>query len=115
MTKTASWVLKSELRFVLFQSASLPIHVAVIRRVRPGCESEFQEALRECFQASFGHNGVLGATMMVLPPGSGSPEFGILRTFADEKVRDDFYASPLFKAWEIVRTVGRWRSAPTRG
>jgi hypothetical protein len=78
MTKTASWVLKSELRFVLFQSASLPSRVAVIRRVRPGCESEFQEALRECFQASFGHNGVLGATMMVLPSGSASPEFGLL-------------------------------------
>src|SRR5688572_15086359 len=38
--------------------------------------------------------------MIVPPPGSDSREFGILRTFADEKERDDFYASPMFKAWE---------------
>ena len=53
-----------------------------------------------CFQASFRHNGVMGATMMVLPSGSGSPEFGILRSFADEMERDASYASPLFKAWK---------------
>jgi len=33
-------------------------------------------------------------------PGSASPEFGILRTFANERERDDFYSSPMFKAWE---------------
>src|SRR5690606_27928900 len=32
--------------------------------------------------------------------GSESREFGILRSFANEKDRDDFYASALFKAWE---------------
>src|SRR5262245_36125247 len=78
----------------------MPIHVAITRRVRPGCETEFQQALREFFQTSFGHGGVLGATMIVPPPGSDSREFGILRTFTDEKERDDFYASPTFKAWE---------------
>ena len=78
----------------------MPIHVAITRRVRPGCEAEFQQALREFFQTSFAHGGVLGATMIVPPPGSDSREFGILRTFADEKERDDFYASPMFKAWE---------------
>lgn len=78
----------------------MPIHVAITRRARPGREAEFQQALREFFQASFAHGGVLGATMIVPPPGSDSREFGILRTFADEKERDDFYASPIFKAWE---------------
>lgn len=38
--------------------------------------------------------------MLAPPPGSESREFGILRTFADEKERDAFYESPLFKAWE---------------
>jgi len=38
--------------------------------------------------------------MIVPPPGSDSREFGILRTFADEKECDNFYASPIFKAWE---------------
>ena len=56
--------------------------------------------MREFFQLSFAHGEVLGATMIVPPPGSDSREFGILRTFADEKERDDFYASPMFKAWE---------------
>jgi uncharacterized protein len=78
----------------------MPIHVAITRRVRAGCEAEFQQALREFFQTSFAHGGVLGASMLVPPPGSNSREFGILRTFADEKERDTFYASPMFKAWE---------------
>ncbi len=76
------------------------IHVAVIRRVRPGCEAEFQEALREFIQASFAHGGVLGAGMFVPLPGSGSREYGVLRTFRSEQERDEFYKSLLFKAWQ---------------
>jgi len=78
----------------------MPIHIAITRQVHPGCESEFQQALREFFQTSFAHDAVLGATMLVPPPGSSSREFGILRTFTNENERDEFYASPLFKAWE---------------
>jgi len=78
----------------------MPVHIAITRRVRPGCEAEFQEALREFFRSSFGHGGVLGASMLTPPPGSESREFGILRTFRDEEERDTFYASPMFKAWE---------------
>ena len=36
----------------------MPIHVAITRRVRPGCEAEFQKALREFLQTSFAHGGV---------------------------------------------------------
>lgn len=78
----------------------MPIHIAITRRVLPGREDEFRAALKEFFQASFAHGGVLGATMLVPPPGSDSREFGILRTFASEHERDAFYASPIFKAWE---------------
>jgi uncharacterized protein len=78
----------------------MPIYVAITRRVRAGYEAEFQQALREFFQTSFAHGGVLGASMLIPPPGSDSREFGILRTFADEKERDAFYASPMFKSWE---------------
>lgn len=78
----------------------MPIHVAITRRARPGCEADFQLALRDFFRSSFEHVGVFGATMIVPPPGSNSREFGILRTFADEKESDAFYASPTFKAWE---------------
>src|SRR5258708_23731590 len=78
----------------------MPIHIAITRRVRTGCEAEFQQALREFLQTSFAHGGVQGADMLVPPPGSDTREYGILRTFANEAERDAFYASPMFKAWE---------------
>ncbi|HMP83753.1 MAG TPA: antibiotic biosynthesis monooxygenase [Verrucomicrobiota bacterium] len=97
----------------------MPIHVAITRRVKPGREAEFQSALREFFQTSFGHGGVLGATMIVPPPGSDSREFGILRTFANEKERDAFYASPIFKAWqakcEPLTESNSWKYRPLHG
>src|SRR5438128_3494793 len=84
----------------------MPIHIAITRRVRPGCEAEFQRALRDASRASCTHGGVLGAYMLVPPPGSESREFGILRTFHDGKERDAFYDSPMFKAWdERARTL----------
>ena len=84
----------------------MAIHVAITRQVRAGCEAEFQQALREFFQNSFTHGGVLGASMLIPPPGSDSHEYGILRTFADERERDAFYASAMFKAWdERARTL----------
>ncbi|HPF37731.1 MAG TPA: antibiotic biosynthesis monooxygenase [Phycisphaerae bacterium] len=96
----------------------MPIHIAITRRVRPGREAEFQEALRLFFQDSFAHGGVLGATMIVPPPGSESREFGILRTFLDESERDAFYASSLFRTWEAAcepLTDGGWSSRELHG
>lgn len=78
-----------------------PIHVAITRRVKPGCEAEFQAALKEFITASFANTGVHGVGMLVPPPGSVSPEFGILRTFANEQDRDAFYNSPMFNAWKV--------------
>src|SRR6266478_3331518 len=78
----------------------MPIHIAITRRVRAGCEAQFQQALREFLQTSFGHGGVQGASMLTPLPGSDSREYGILRTFANEAERDAFYESPMFKAWE---------------
>jgi uncharacterized protein len=79
---------------------SSSIQVAITRRVRPGCEADFQHALRDFLQSSFAFSGVNGASMLVPPPGSDSTEFGILRTFASEEERDAFYESPMFKAWQ---------------
>ncbi len=96
----------------------MPIHIAITRRVRPGCEAEFQLALREFFQDSFDSGAVLGATMLVPPPGSESREFGILRTFVNEQMRDEFYASPMFKAWEQrcdPLVDGGWSYHPLHG
>jgi len=75
------------------------IHVAITRRVRSGCEAEFQTALREFIQASFSHGGVLGAGMLVPPPGSDDREYGVLRTFQSEHERDEFYNSGVYKKW----------------
>lgn len=97
----------------------MPIHIAITRRVKPGCEAEFQAALREFFQASFAHQGVLGATMIVPSPGSDSREYGILRTFANEEERDEFYASPIFKSWEAkcapLTETNSWTHRPLHG
>ena len=90
----------------------MPIHVAITRRVRPGCEAEFQKALREFLQTSFAHGGVQGASMLVPPPDSDTREYGILRTFANEAERDEFYASPMFRAWE---ESGSWTQRPLHG
>src|SRR5260221_226697 len=78
----------------------MPIHIAITRRVRPGCEVEFQQALREFLQTSFAHGGVQGASMLTPPPGSDTREYGILRTFANEAERDACYESQMFKTWE---------------
>ena len=84
----------------------MPIHIAITRRVRPGHEAEFQQALREFLQTSFTHGGVHGASMLTPPPGSNSREFGILRTFASEAEKDAFYDSQMFKTWEArARTM----------
>lgn len=78
----------------------MPIHVAITRRVRAGCEPEFQQALREFLQKAFAQGSTWGANILTPPPDSNSREYGILRTFSDERERDAFYASPMFKAWE---------------
>lgn len=84
----------------------MPIHIAITRRVRPGREAEFRQALREFFQTSFAHQGVWGASMLAPLPGSSEREYGILRTFANEAERDGFYKSPAFAAWEArARTL----------
>ena len=81
-------------------AANKPIYVAVTRKIKAGCEEEFQAALRVFFQSSLGQPGVHGASMLIPPPGSSSREYGILRTFVNERERDAFYASPLFQEFK---------------
>ena len=78
----------------------MPVHVAITRKVLPGKEEEFKEALRRFLGESFLHGGVHGAGMITSMPGADSREIGILRTFADEQERDAFFASQRFKDWE---------------
>ena len=81
-------------------ASAQPIHVAITRRIKPGCEQEFQTALKEFFARSLAESGVHGAAMLVPPPGSGSAEYGIIRSFASAVERDAFYASPLYLEWK---------------
>lgn len=81
-------------------ASAQPIHVAITRRIKPGCEQEFQLALKEFFARSLTRSGVHGAAMLVPPPGSASNEYGIIRSFANAAERDAFYSSPLFHEWK---------------
>jgi uncharacterized protein len=81
-------------------ASAQPIHVAITRRIKPGCEQEFQTALKEFFARSLGESGVHGAAMLVPPPGSSLSEYGIIRTFASAAERDAFYTSPLYVEWK---------------
>lgn len=78
----------------------MAIHIAVTRKVKPGCERAFEESLRQFFEESLEYHGVLGVHLISPPPGSNSSEYGILRTFANEHERDEFYRSDLFARWQ---------------
>ena len=81
-------------------ASAQPIHVAITRHIKPGCEQEFQAALKEFFARSLAESGVQGAAMLVPAPGSASTEYGIIRSFASIAERDAFYASPLYREWK---------------
>jgi antibiotic biosynthesis monooxygenase (ABM) superfamily enzyme len=83
----------------------MPVHVAITRKVLPGKEEEFKEALRRFIGESFAHDGVHGASMITALSGTDSREIGILRTFKDEAERDDFYRSQPFLAWEAYAST----------
>jgi antibiotic biosynthesis monooxygenase (ABM) superfamily enzyme len=78
----------------------MAVHVAITRKIKPGCERAFEESLRHFFRDSLDHQGVLGVHLLSPPPGSDAREYGILRTFADERERDTFYRSELFGKWQ---------------
>jgi antibiotic biosynthesis monooxygenase (ABM) superfamily enzyme len=76
-----------------------PIYVAVIRKVKPGCEAAFEKALHEFVQQSLKLPGQSGVHVIRPPTGSDSREYGILRRFADACARDAFYQSGVFREW----------------
>jgi antibiotic biosynthesis monooxygenase (ABM) superfamily enzyme len=78
----------------------MPIHLAITRRIRNGCEAEFEQAVREFLASSLAQQGVLAVHLLSPPPGSESREYGILRSFASEGDRAAFYQSSAFQAWE---------------
>jgi antibiotic biosynthesis monooxygenase (ABM) superfamily enzyme len=81
-------------------SNQVPITVAIIRVVKPGCEEAFERALHDFVQDSLYLPGQLGVHILRPAPGSGSHEYGILRRFESAEARDEFYRLPLFDEWK---------------
>lgn len=76
------------------------VHIAVTRRVKPGCEQAFEGALREFARESLREPGTTGVHIIAPVPGTTDGEYGILRSFESEASCYDFYASEVFKKWE---------------
>lgn len=77
-----------------------PVHVAITRKVRPGCEEPFEEAIRAFFVDTLQEKASLGAQLLRPLPGSDSRTYGMLRSFATENDRDAFYRSESFRKWQ---------------
>jgi len=76
-----------------------PIHIAITRRVRSTHTVEFEHALADFAMRSLAEPGTTGVHRIYPVPGSGSSEYGIIRSFAHESDRDAFYESPLYRDW----------------
>jgi antibiotic biosynthesis monooxygenase (ABM) superfamily enzyme len=76
-----------------------PIHIAIMLRVRKPHVAEFERALADFAHRSLAEPGARGVQCLYPPPGSGSMDYGIMRSFAGASERDAFYGSPLFKNW----------------
>jgi len=78
----------------------MAIYVTITRKILPGKDQEFKESLRNFLGQSFIHDAAHGASIISSFPGADSKEIAILRTFKDEKERDDFYNSEQFQQLE---------------
>ncbi|AEA45320.1 antibiotic biosynthesis monooxygenase [Fluviicola taffensis] len=83
----------------------MSVHVAITRKVLPGKEEEFKEALRRFLSESFAHDGVHGASMITSLSETNEGEIGILRTFKNKEERDAFYNSEQFQKWETYAST----------
>lgn len=83
----------------------MSVHVAITRKVLPGKEAEFKEALRRFLSESFAHDGVHGASMITSLSETNEREIGILRTFRNKQEKDDFYNSEQFQKWEAYAST----------
>jgi uncharacterized protein len=76
-----------------------PIHIAITLTVRSTHIAQFEQALADFASRSLTEPGARGMQFLYPPPGSGSAEYGILRSFATASDRDAFYGSTLFRDW----------------
>lgn len=76
------------------------IHIAITRRIREEHAAEFEHLLAEFASRSLVEPGLRGVQIFHPPPGPGPREYGILRSFASEAEKDEFYHSALYQEWE---------------
>lgn len=76
------------------------LHFAVTRRVRPGCEKEFEANLLDFARRSMHVEGMAGVHILRPAPDSSTREYGILRSFENQPSADAFYDSKLFGDWQ---------------
>jgi antibiotic biosynthesis monooxygenase (ABM) superfamily enzyme len=75
------------------------VHEAIVRVVRPGCESEFESLIQKFFVDAAQHPGVAGAYLLRPFEGAATHEYGIVRSFNSAEDRDRFYTSDLYRRW----------------
>jgi antibiotic biosynthesis monooxygenase (ABM) superfamily enzyme len=83
------------------------IHVAILRTVRPGREAEFEAATAQMLKEAETIPGAGHAHIVRPAAGSGSRDYGFIRTFATAADRDAFYDSDFYRGWdERLREFG---------
>jgi antibiotic biosynthesis monooxygenase (ABM) superfamily enzyme len=78
-------------------SESEEVMVLVNRRVKTGCQAEFEQAMRSFvqFTLSFpGHRGI-----SILRPAAGGRDYIVVDRFSDDAARRNFTASPQYREW----------------
>jgi len=78
---------------------SEPVHMAITRRVRKEHVGNFERELAAFASKSLTDPKSRGVHLLYPTPGSGSTEYGILRSFASKDDRDAFYESEFYKDW----------------
>lgn len=80
--------------------ATEDIHVAVVHRVRPGREAEFEAAVAQFLNEAKSLAGS-GRAHMIRPVAASAPrDYGFIRTFANAADRDAFYGSDFYREWD---------------
>ena len=67
------------------------------RRVRKTHIAQFEHALAHFASRSLAEPGARGVHCLHPPPGSGSTEYGIMRSFASAADRDALYQTPFIR------------------
>ena len=84
------------------ESFQEPVSTVTLRTIRAGMEANFEASLKEFFQRSRSVPGQLGIHVVKPMPGSASREYGILRTFTDQRAKDTFFSSDVFREWQAT-------------